>query len=392
MREIRRLSDDDLSAAQRVRFAAYGQPDDLEAANARFAPLISHTFGSFQGGKLLSVATVLPTQAYLGGELRPFGAVAGIATAPEARRRGHVTGLIKAWFEELRSQGCGFSGEFPFDLAYYNRFGYQSVRRGRMLEVPISRFGEYLAGTGNARRRTDAESVDHFDPRVAAVFDEFVSRYDFSFARDNGPPMNRWSRALTPYWSLSDRYTYLFDGAYLSVHLADEDVMTVRDYAWLNASGRADVLAFIADLQGNYEKARLFLPSDEPLLVEWESTYSVETNVYQLRIIDIERALSGFRSQVEGELRIRVVDEQCPWNDGVFELNLSPDGSQARRGSGGAVDVSLGQRALVALICGSVTPPSLLSSGGAEGDMAALAMLSRLRDGRTLYLPEADAY
>lgn len=392
MREVRRLTADDLAAAQRVRFAAYGQPDDVEAAAARFAPLLPHTLGSFQGGALMSVATMLPTRAHLGGRLERFGALAGVATAPEARRRGHVAALIQAWFEELHDGGVGFSGEFPFDLAYYNRFGYQTVRRGKLLEVPISRFAEYLSGSGHAGRRADAVAVDHFDERVKAIFETYVARYDFTLERDEGPPLNRWSRALTPFWSQSNRYTYLVEGGYLSVHLGDDDVMTVRDFAWQHPTGRAEVLAFIAALAGNYEKVRLFLPPDEPLLAAWEDTYAVATSVYQLRIVDLERALSSFRCEEERRFRLRLVDAQCPWNDGVFDVTLAPQGNAVRRASGADAEVALDQRSLVALICGDVTAQSLLLSGGAEGDVDALRALSDLRGDRAVFLPDADGF
>ncbi len=392
MREVRRLTADDLAAAQRVRFAAYGQPDDVEAGNERFAPLLPHTLGSFQDGVLMSVATMLPTRAHLGGRLEQFGALAGVATAPEARRRGHVAALIQAWFEELHDGGVGFSGEFPFDLAYYNRFGYQTVRRGKLLEVPISRFAEYLSGSGHAGRRADAVAVDHFDERVKAIFETYVARYDFTLERDEGPPLNRWSRALTPFWSQSNRYTYLVEGGYLSVHLGDDDVMTVRDFAWQHPAGRAEVLAFVAALAGNYEEVRLFLPPDELLLAAWEDTYAVATSVYQLRIVDLERALSSFRCEEERRFRLRLVDAQCPWNDGVFDVTLAPQGNAVQRASGADAEVALDQRSLVALICGDVTAQSLLLSGGAEGDVDALRALGSLRGDRAVFLPDADAF
>ncbi len=394
MRELRRLTDDDLAAAQAVRFAAYGQPDDVEAGNARFRPLLPHTLGSFESGRLVSVATMLPTRAFLNGRSVPFAGLAGVATAPEARRRGHVAALIGAWFEELRDEGAGFSGEFPFDLAYYTRFGYQTVPRGRLLEVPLARFAEQLDAAGQAGRKAEAEAVDHFDPRVAQAFAAFAPRFDFALERGAGPPLDNWARALTPHWDLSNRYTYLVDGGYLSVKLGDDDVMTVRDYAWLDAEARAEVLAFIAAMAGNYEKAKLFLPPDEPLLVAWQAEYSVAHSVYQLRILDLGRALSSFRSETEHAFRLRLRDGQCPWNDGVFDVTLSPDGSEVRRAAGGAVsaDVALDQRALVSLLCNATTPGSLVLAGSAEGDVGSLTALARLRGGRTIYLPEADGY
>lgn len=395
MREIRRLSEDDLEAAQAVRWAAFTRPPDVESANARMLPLLEYTLGAFERGRLVSVVTMRDTGAYLGGSVQPFAGMAGVATAPQARRRGHVRALILRWFEEMNEQGVGFIGEFPFDIAYYPLFGFQSVPYGRRLEVPIKRFAQHLAALGESRRRPDAEEVDHFDKRVAERYDAYAARYDFPMHRRRGPPRDTWASALLPPWSPEHRYTYLVPGGYLSVQIGPGDTMTVWDHAWLDPGARADVLAFVAAMEGNYEKVRIFLPPDDPLVVEWQGHYSASQNAYQLRIANLGAALAPFRAPVEQHLRLRLRDDSCPWNDGVFDLTLSPAGNHVERVAGssdsGRVDAALDQRALVSLLCNAVSPAGLLLAGLAEGSLESLEALARLR-GRPVFFPAADGY
>lgn len=394
MRELRRLTEDDLIAAQAVRSAAFGQPADREAAYARMRPLLPHTIGAFENGRLVSVATVAPFEVHLGGTPRPFGALAGVATAPEARRRGHVAALMNAWFNDLHDAGVGFAGEYPFDHAYYARFGFQTVPHGRRLEVPIARFKQQLEIAGLGRLRADAEQVDHFDPRVAAVHEAFAPTFDLTLKRKREPPRDTWATAMTPTWDPNDRYTYLLEGGYVSLKLGSGDTLEVRDFGYLNPEARWGIVAFIAALEGNFDKARLFLPPGDPLVNEWQAHFGVRTNVYQLRIVDLARALEPFVPEAAGELRLALRDPDCRWNDGIFDIAFSQHGCLVKRAPAGSVtaDVSLGQRALLTLLWGAVPVRTLVATGMAEGDPKALAALAGLRGGRTAFYPEADGY
>ncbi|HET8986348.1 MAG TPA: sterol carrier protein domain-containing protein, partial [Trueperaceae bacterium] len=87
-------------------------------------------------------------------------------------------------------------------------------------------------------------------------------------------------------------------------------------------------------------------------------------------------------------------DDDCPWNHGLFEVELTRSGCLARRTSveGTRARVAMGIGALAALLFGATDPATALATGLAEGDLQPLVDLSRLLAGHPSYIPESDHY
>src|SRR5690606_41430847 len=155
-RAVRLIEEHDSDAAMAIRGFAYGHPrnDEHRSFLERNAP---HILGSFQDGELVSVATMWPFTAYVGGARKPLGGLASVATEPTARRRGHVADLLRAWFTRLCESGCGLSADSPFDPRFYARYGYQSVPHGYLLRPPM-----------DALSPAEAVDAQRRDPRAYA--------------------------------------------------------------------------------------------------------------------------------------------------------------------------------------------------------------------------------
>ena len=80
-------------------------PGAEERVIAHIRAQLPNTLGSFQDGRLASSALMYPFAMYLGGARARVGGLASVATAPWARRRGHVAGLLRAWCARLRRGG-----------------------------------------------------------------------------------------------------------------------------------------------------------------------------------------------------------------------------------------------------------------------------------------------
>src|SRR5690606_6006025 len=104
----------EVEAAMGIRSFAFGHPvnDDHREFVLRYRDQI---LGSFEDGRLQSVATMWPFTAYVGGVVKPLGGLASAATAPTARRRGHMASLLAGWFESLHQRGVGLCADSPFD-------------------------------------------------------------------------------------------------------------------------------------------------------------------------------------------------------------------------------------------------------------------------------------
>jgi predicted acetyltransferase len=389
VREIRPMSTEDLPEMVRIRSIAFGPADSYEEAVETLRPRLPNTLGSFEDGRLRSVATMSPFQAYVAGERVALGGLAGVATAPEARRRGHVAALLRAWFSRLHEDGVGWSGEFPFDPAFYARYGYQSVPNGRMLELAPRVFRTGVVAEAEAMAPEDAATL-------APLHGPFTQRFSFALTRDDGV-RDDWTRVTRPPWEKHKANVYRFDDAYV-VFMVDEDVkpevLVVRDFAYLSGAGRDAVLQFLAAFDGDFEKIRVHVPPGDSLLLDHGAWHTVRTPLLQVRVVDVVTALEQLRAPVAATFTLRVQDDDCGWNDGAFAVDLAPDGAEVRKlpDFAGDTDAALHVRALAALLGQAAPPESLLGDGRAEGSLPALRTVASTTAGHPPFTANVDYY
>lgn len=345
---------------------------------------LAFTLGSFQGDRLASSATMYPFEAWIGGTRQRVGGLAAVATAPWARRRGHVAALLRSWMERLHGEGVGWCTEHPADPRFYGRYGFASLPNGQTVEVPPDVFGSDAS--------PDAEVLgDDAGERLRPLHAAFASRYGFAHTRDDHA-RDGWEHVLGP-WGGARRHAYLVEDAYLVFSIADDDSGTVHvaDHAYATPAGRLRLWALVAAFRGQARRVRIHLPPGEPLLDDNRARASVRSPLLQARLVDLSAALAPLRASRASVSRIELHDELCPWNDGTFELTLGEEGCSAAR-SDGRADAQLDVRALTALLGQSAPAELLLASGRARGEVSALRALSELTRGRPTFHAEADAF
>jgi predicted acetyltransferase len=387
--EIRALAEDDLEAFVWLRSVAYPGAD-LEPAELRriLAPRLPHSSGLFVDGDLACVATSWPMRIYLGGRLVSMSGLAGVATAPEHRRRGLVREILRALLERLRHEGVGWSLEYPFDPHFYHRLGWQSVPCGVELELPA----EYLFQGAPPRslRRLPLEQI----ASRSEVFESWSSRFNFTLSRVDDA-RDSWRRLVSDQWLHHDAFLYGSDDAYVLFTLSHEtrnQVLTVEDYAYASAAGRSDLLAFLGAMQGQATLVRIHVPDDDPLALQHRTRHARSRRwPLQARIVDLATALAPLSAPEPRTLRIGVSDPLCPWNDGTFEIVVGPGGATLGR-IDGRPDALVPIQSLPLLLLGNVSAASALAQGLATGDEGQLAVLASLGAGRTTFMPLSDAF
>jgi len=345
---------------------------------------LSFTLGSFHDDRLASTATVYPFEAWIGGVRQRVGGLAAVATAPWARRRGHVAALVTRWLARLRDEGVGWCAEHPFDPRYYNRYGFESLPNGQTVEVPPEVFGE--------GRPPDAVALAPDDgARLRPVHAAFASRYGFALTRDDDA-RDAWENVLKP-WGGSARHAYLLEDAYVVFRVSDDGsgLLTVTDHAYAGPDGRRRLWSFVAAFRGQAQRVRIHLPPGEPLLADHQARHSVRSPLLQVRLVDLPAALAPLRAPHPSRWRVRVHDPLCPWNDGTFALTLTPEGCHVVRDDAPA-SAELGVGPLVALLGQGAAPELLLAAGRAQGEVEALRALAGLTAGQPTFHAEADSF
>ncbi|MFI6129656.1 enhanced intracellular survival protein Eis [Micromonospora sp. NPDC051141] len=84
-----------------------------------------------EDGVATAAASAIPMRQNLRGAVLPMAGVAGVATHPLARRRGHVRTLMHQLLDGMRDEGHQLSALYPFRPSFYERFGYAGLPRRR---------------------------------------------------------------------------------------------------------------------------------------------------------------------------------------------------------------------------------------------------------------------
>ncbi len=394
--EFRPLTADDMDQLLDVRSVAYHPVEDRETAAEHLTWRMPYSLGAFRGGRLRSVTFMVPFGALLGGRQVRIGGLTGVATAPEARRGGLVAQQLRRWFADLREDGIGWSAEHPFEPTFYAKLGYQTVLNGHTLEMTPERLrasaGVTLAGD------TGAEPVESASPAMSATFGAYAKRFSFALTRDDDIK-DHWSFTFRRPWEHVAHFGYELEDAYAVVSVEDPPVdpsratLKVRDMAYSSPAGRRRLFAFLAAFEGQVDRVRLHLPPGDPIALDRASYQTVHAPELQVRIVDLRAALSVLPWQEDASLTIRVVDKDCPWNDGTFDVELSGAGGATVTGSRSSdPDAALDVRALAALVTGAATPESLLADGWAEGSVAKLRPLGRALAGHPVFKTHNDHF
>lgn len=388
----RPLTPDDLDAYLRLRETTFGYPGRSDELVRALTPRMPRSLGAFVGGELASVVTRHAYRVYVAGLEVAAGGYGAISTAPEHRRAGHVARLMRRGLAEGRAEGQGWNLLYPFDAAFYGRFGWASVPTGVLLELPPERLP---AGSPGGLARVDGPARDG----LAAAYARFARDRTFADTRSGGP-WDPWEDLDAEAGARLLRYAG--DGAFLVVRITDTDAgpkLDAVDLGWADAAGRDAVWGLLAAFRGHVARVRLHLPWDDPLAADRMRGHVVTGHAgLMARVADVPLALAPLRARSDDDapldlppVTVRVLDAYAPWNDGVWRLAPGPEGTEVAR-AGGAPDAVLDVRGLAGLLAGAAGPGELRRCGWAEGDGRALAVVAALAGGRRPYRSLVDAF
>ena len=386
---VRALSEDDLEQMFAVREVAFLEPADLSDPKTlqRYKDRLPYTRGYFDEGTLTSVYTLFPFEMYLAGKRVKMGGLAGVASKPEYRRRGHIATLLKDALEQLRAAGIGWCLEYPFDPRFYARYGWQSVKSGALVEVPSE--------TLLRRRAPDAvrlkqEEVEQLRP----IHKRWAQGYNFTLSRDDGARPD-WTRHVRRPWEARDRLIYRLEDAYCLLDFREDEkarsVLNVHDYAYSSPAGRRDLFAFLGSFHGQVDLVSLHLPNGEPRLLDWQAYVLKNDEALQARVVDVKLALEALPCPFETSFTLRVKDDFCEWNNQIFQVTLG-EKNEVALAQGASPDLSLDVRTLALLLSGSLSAEAARRAGLVEGETEAVRALASLAGEQTSFMPLSDYF
>ncbi|MBR5962260.1 MAG: GNAT family N-acetyltransferase [Clostridia bacterium] len=261
----------------------------------------------------------------LDGQRIRNGGIGAVSTLPEYRNTGSVKAIFEKLIPEAYRNGEIISTLYPFNHAFYRKFGYETVRwRDHYEFVPAVLSGYRFSG--------DAELWKPGDPvsEYTALYNRFADSFNLAMYRDDKMMMD----IIKGEYYKDRKFCYLLKEngktiAYLIFQDVRNDpaaILTVKDIAWDGKAGFYAVLGFLARFTADYGTIRMFLPSCLQLLsvIQTPRAYDIQqtaTQDYMVRAMNVKRLLEIIKKPDDSQFVIRVEgDAQIPENNGTWTV------------------------------------------------------------------------
>lgn len=313
-------------AAKISTVAFHGRIDDIEKARENSLKETIEDWGAFSDdGKIMARIINNAYTVHLDGTQVSCGGIGAVSTLPEYREEGAIRAIFQKLLPEARRRGEVISALYPFNHAFYRKFGYETVCKENTYSfAPDVIRGYHFYG-----------SVEMFMPGsdvrpYAELYEAFASRYNLSMVRSDEMMLKHH---LNGTWYQDRKFTYLLrenDGpvAYLTfqdVRNEPAAILRVRDLAWSGRTGFLAILGFLARFSADYGTIELVLPSDLELLsvIRSSNAYGISKSTaqgYMVRAVHVPKLLESISVPEDESFVIRVQDELIEENNGTWQV------------------------------------------------------------------------
>lgn len=386
--EIRQLKLNEFEVSTKLSEYAFQYtmtPEQRETSKTNFKP--ERFWGIFEGEDLQAKLTILPFQVYLQGGILNMGGIAGVATWPENRRKGHVSTLLKHALQEMKNKGQTLSFLHPFSIPFYRKFGWELYAEYKKYTIPAKNFPLKVDVPGKVTR--DVTDI----PTLDSMYQSFANRYNGTLVRDE----SWWKQSVLNEYGYSAVY-YSAEGepqGYVLYKLEGKKLVC-DEFVYLNEEARSGLWTFFGNHDSRIEQVELtMVPGDDelPFILPDPSVTQEIVPYFMARIVDLKSFIEQypFEANKEAELTIQVKDAAAPWNDGAWKLTVDGQGRanvvQLSATGEASFDLSADIQTLSALFLGYKRPHALYRIHRLTGDPLKAALLeSMIPAGQTLLM------
>ena len=331
---------------------------------------------------------------FFGGKRVPLCGIAGVATAPESRGRGHARRMMEECVREMHKRGEAIGGLYCSTQALYRQSGFEQAGHRFMTKVPVAR----LLGGPKTRRVIALKESDQ--PRIEACYRRFASRFDGMLDRTQ----YIWKRIKERPDDKFQGYGVLDDRGELTGYLfmaQSRDTNSIRqelqlsDIAFTSEEAGKQLIAFLADYEPMADFVTLAGGPLHPLMTLLpQQRYEVKFKDYwMLRVVDVKRAMEarGYSSAVRGSVGIDVQDDVVAANNGRWSAEFADGRARLKKigaAGGSRSGISCGIRGLAAIYSGLYSPRQAALIGLCSGEDKALDILGGALAGGTPWMSD----
>lgn len=325
--EVRTLKAEEHFEANMISTVAFHMKmEDPEKAREESLKSTDEDWGAFsEDGKIMARIINNHFTTRLDGQAISNGGIGAVSTLPEYRNTGAVKAIFEKLIPEAYRRGEIISTLYPFNHAFYRKFGYETVRwRNHYEFVPAVLGGYRFNGTAELWKTGDPVS------EYTTLYNRFADGYNLAMVRNDDAMLER----IKGEYYKDRKFCYLLrENGKAVAYLIFQDVrndpaaiLSVMDLAWDGREGFNAILGFLARFTADYGTIRLFLPSCLELLslIQTPRAYDIKQTAsqsYMIRPVNVQKLLEIIKKPDDSRFVIRVEgDAQIPENNGTWEV------------------------------------------------------------------------
>lgn len=335
------------------------------------------------GDKPVAQVASTPMSQNVRGQVYDVGGVWGVATHPGYRRNGLVRELMADLFKADYEAGRPFSALYPFRASFYGRMGYVTFPKQRhftfnprdlssIRKMPLRGHVELML------LNEGWDILQAFMARYQAVTHGLIIKSEPAILNNKN---DKWWLAVAYVDGEAEPTDSAVGGIMLYNNKGNEDnmVMNVHYFYTLDVMARYLLLDWLALHFDQISEIKLRLaPYDRAETWAYELSTRDETGGWppMCRVLNVAQ-IGGMRVG-RGQVTLKISDDMCPWNNGVWTF-ASEDGLlTVMAADEGAAECDLTIQALSALVYGVHDPEVFVFHGWGDPTLELQARLRAL--------------
>jgi predicted acetyltransferase len=321
----------------------------------------------FEDETPVSIAVSTPMTQNMRGMLFPVSGIWGVATTPQARRKGYCRRSMASLLSDERDSGKVFSNLYPFRESFYDRLGYVSFPLTKIARFTTLSLSPLLKMDldGEIKLQYIGEAYDTYRDYLAEMRQHRHGMAFFDFGdRERANQNNLWTAIAEFGGNIEGLMLYRILGEEVTKY----NFVAFRFY-YQTSRARYLMLNWIARHIDQADRAEVWLSDDEypeTWLADIQPKVESTIRAAMSRILDVEKI--GGMNVGSGSFSARVIDPLCPWNEGIWRFESRDGKLKISRTSKADCDLTI--QGLTALIAGVHDPQDIPLRGWGNPDSA----------------------
>ena len=398
---IRPVLADELPAVAQVRAIGFGGEPEMALNRLQSNPRYNapHIVVAIYKGKIIGTTTAFSAKMWLSGVPMKIGAVAGVATLPEYRRKGVAAKMMRFIIGKMFNEGDALSILYPFSPAYYNKFDYGT----------IGDLHAYRIKTDNLRPSEEGHKVRPFAPQdsrmMRVIYKGQMTWHNGWFTRSD-----EWWEQLINRWPgiMVFDNEGMIEGYYAYDLRNDDDGHSVLNIIELFAADGPAYQGLIGHLarQKEADIVEYLAPPNTPLrhLMRHPMADNAQNRTWIFndlchvtpgpmgRIINLSKALTTrfYNRTISGERVLKITDPLIPTNEDALIFRVVDGRPEVHSAKGLTPQIETDIRTFSQILCGYLSAKDAQYIGWLRADESSCSWLDKIIADTPLFIQAGD--